>query len=48
MSERFGLFREILLEGGPIIRIIGCVLVVAIGAICVVAYLALSALTYRP
>jgi hypothetical protein len=48
LGGTLGFLEAILTEGGPIVRIIGCVVVLAIGAICVVGYLALSALTYRP
>ncbi len=48
LSEQFGLVREILTEGGPVVRIVGCVLVLAIGAICVGGYLILSTLLNRP
>jgi hypothetical protein len=48
VSERFGLVREILTEGGPVVRIVGCVLVLALGAICVAGYLILSAVTQHP
>jgi hypothetical protein len=48
LSEQFGLVREILTEGGPVVKIIGCVIVVALGAICVVGYLVVASLTNHP
>ncbi len=47
-SETAGLFREIVMEGGPVVRIVGCVIVIAILGLCVAGYLALSVLTRHP
>jgi hypothetical protein len=47
-GEAFRLYQEILAEAGPLVRIVGCVLVLVIGALCVVGYLVLSALTRHP
>jgi hypothetical protein len=48
MSETLGLGWEILTEAGPLLRIVGCIVVVLLIGLCTVGYLVINALTRHP
>jgi hypothetical protein len=48
MGETFGLLREILAEAGPLVRVVGCIVVVLLFGICTIGYLLISSLSRHP
>ena len=47
-GETFGLLREILGQAGPLVRVVGCIVVVLLFALCTVGYLVINTLSRHP